>query len=448
MHQQHWQHSMQAQQQGPTMLAAALAPAGARQPGVGAAAQQQQAQAGDGGVSVGAGGDIHPGALGPLGGMQMHMGMSMPIAPAFFPPGMMMGGAPGCHPGHCMPFLPPWGMNPAMMQSMMFGGLPLPLPLPPPGMMPFMPGMHGLPGMMAPGPAAAAEPAAGIPVSGPLPPAGNAFKAAACGPASKGASAAACAPAQGSSRPAAPAAPQASQAAPSTPAGAAGAAQLRPVSQPQHPAAAPAAGLPAAESVSGGSVLCELEQLDVVALRPWVVDHFCEDVYLLLLDVWRPDSPKVREAIWAWKLHVQGPRPQGTQPDYRAFLVSLFGLDRLTQLSAAAQAARQGSTTLTKVASSTPAAGAAARSPAVQPPAAAADGEGCTREVQGAACGGVCEAAVTTSNLSSEPGAALTTPGPHVMNILVPASKAGGGASATSPHRERLELQQQQLPLA
>jgi hypothetical protein len=192
-------------------------------------------------------------------------------------------------------------------------------------------------------------------------------------------------------------------------------------------------------------VLCELEQLDVVALRPWVVDHFCEDVYLLLLDVWRPDSPKVREAIWAWKLHVQGPRPQGTQPDYRAFLVSLFGLDRLTQLAAAAQAARQGSTTLTKVASSPIAAVAAAMSPAaVQPPAAAAaahpagvaDVEGRTPEVAGAACRGEWEAAVTTSNLSSEPGAALTAPGPHVMNILVPASKAEGGASATSPHRE------------
>jgi hypothetical protein len=207
--------------------------------------------------------------------------------------------------------------------------------------------------------------------------------------------------------------------------------------------------------VSVSSVVCELEQLDVVAVRPWVVDHFCEDVYLLLLDVWRPDSPKVRDAIWAWKLHVKGPRPQGTQPDYRAFLVSLFGLDRLKQLAAAAQAARQGSTTLTKVASSPSAAVAAAMSPAAQPPAAAAaaaaspagvaDAEGCAPVVDGAACGGGYEAAVTTSNLSSEPGAALTAPGPHVMNILVPASKAGGGASATSPHRERLELQHQQL---
>jgi hypothetical protein len=40
-------------------------------------------------------------------------------------------------------------------------------------------------------------------------------------------------------------------------------------------------------------IFIELEQLDVVSLKPWVVSHFCEDVYLLLLDVWRPDSAKV-----------------------------------------------------------------------------------------------------------------------------------------------------------
>jgi hypothetical protein len=219
-------------------------------------------------------------------------------------------------------------------------------------------------------------------------------------------------------------------------------------------------------------VLPELEQFDVAGLRPWVMSHFCEDVYLLLLDVWRPDSSKVREAIWAWKLHIKAPRPAGSDPDYRAFLVSLFGLDKLTQLTAAAREAaaaaapRQDSTTLTKVGSSLP--GAAANTAAAldglapQPaalgqeqqqqcvpagkPAATAGAE---REAVTPACGAAtdCEAAqVTTSNLSSEPGAALTAPGPHVMSILLPGSSAAGGsgASATSPHRARLELQQQQ----
>lgn len=464
----HWQHAMQQQHQGPSMLAAALGPPGARHAGAAAHHQQQQGHAVDGPVSGGPAGDIHPGALGPI-----NMGMSMPMAPPFFPPGcmpgMMMGGQPGCPPAPCMPFMPPWAMNPAMMQSMMFGGgLPMPpLPMPPPGMMlpmPFMPGMGPMSGMMGPA-GAAAEPAAGIPVSGPLPPAGNAFRAAGSGPASKESAGTAAASKQ------APA--PAVQAAPLTPAAAAAATpQPRPASQQQQPAAVSPAMRPAVSaSGSAGDMLPELEQLDVVALRPWVVSHFCEDVYLLLLDVWRPDSAKVREAIWAWKLHVKAPRPAGAQPDYRAFLVSLFGLDKLTQLSAAAQAARQGSSTLTKVASSAAAPAVVAAHACMQAPAAAQEapavaaavkaaeddcalrlaasaagmGEGMTPEHEAPSTAD-CEAAVTTSNLSSEPGAALTAPGPHVMSVLVPGSKAMGGASATSPHRARLELQQQQQP--
>eukprot|EP00775_Hariotina_reticulata_P008772 gene8772-8951_t len=88
-------------------------------------------------------------------------------------------------------------------------------------------------------------------------------------------------------------------------------------------------------------IYSELEQLDVVALKPWVVSHFCEDVYLLLLDVWRPDSAKVRDAVWAWKLHVKAPLPAGSAPDYRAFLVSLFGLERLEQLTTSSKAGQQ-----------------------------------------------------------------------------------------------------------
>jgi hypothetical protein len=200
-------------------------------------------------------------------------------------------------------------------------------------------------------------------------------------------------------------------------------------------------------------VLAELEQLDLGALKPWVVTHFCEDVYLLLLDVWRPDSAKVREAIWAWKLHLKGPMASGAQPDFRAFLVSLFGLERLTQLTAAATAARQGSSTLAKAVNAAPGAvGAAAQDTAagaagesgmglMAAPAAAVEAMTPEHEAPRAV---YCEAAVTTSNLSSEPGAAMTAPGPHVMAILVPDRKAGG-ASATSPHRAQPQEQLQHL---
>jgi hypothetical protein len=225
-----------------------------------------------------------------------------------------------------------------------------------------------------------------------------------------------------------------------------------------------------------GDLLTELQQLDVSGMRHWVVSHFCEDVYLLLLDVWRPDSPRVREAIWAWKLHVKSPRGPTAQPDYRAFLVSLFGLEKLTALTAAA-AARQGSSTLAQIASTPVGADAAAagvaavQAGAQQGSAAAAvkaaaapeaaavvfEAAAVAREAtpdapevtteQEQPSAAECEAAVTTSNLSSEPGAALTAPGPHVMALLVPGSATGskaGGVSATSPHRAVATLQQQQ----
>jgi hypothetical protein len=82
-------------------------------------------------------------------------------------------------------------------------------------------------------------------------------------------------------------------------------------------------------------LVAQLEALDLAALKPWVTAAFCEDVYLLLLDVWRPGSAKVGDAIWAWKAHVRQPRQGGAPPDYRAFLVSLFGLEKLLQLTAA-----------------------------------------------------------------------------------------------------------------
>jgi hypothetical protein len=82
----------------------------------------------------------------------------------------------------------------------------------------------------------------------------------------------------------------------------------------------------------------QLEALDLSALKPWVTASFCEDVYLLLLDVWRPGSAKVGDAIWAWKAHVRQPRQGGAAPDYRAFLVSLFGLEMLLTLTAADRA--------------------------------------------------------------------------------------------------------------
>jgi len=472
LHQHHW-HTLQQHHQGPSMLAAALGPPGCTRQGAAAPQQQQPAApaaAGLGGPAVSAAGDIHPGALAPLGPMAGGMNMNN-MMPNSFPLGScMMGGMMGGPPAGCMPFMPPWAMMPpGMMQHMMFGGLPMPpLPMPPAGLMPmpFMPGMG--PGMTAQGMGlqhaamTAAEPAAGIPVTGPLPPAGNTFKVAAglAATAAPGSSSARTNTAAGSkpggaaqNAPTTPAAAAAAVAAPARPA----VQQLAPVVS--SPAAAspspcpspPAGGCAGMAPGASSDVMTVLEQLDLVAVRSWVCAHFCEEVYLMLLDAWRPDSSKVREAIWAWKLHVRGPRPDGAEPDYRAFLVSLFGLDKLTQLTAASGATRQGSAVLVKTASC-PATAASLLTPAgaagnatAQLAAAAGAAHKANLAAAAAAAGAMTpdreapsaanyDAAGTTSNLSSEPAAAtLTTVGPAVMKVLLPGSNVG--TSATSPHR-------------
>jgi hypothetical protein len=95
-----------------------------------------------------------------------------------------------------------------------------------------------------------------------------------------------------------------------------------------------------------------------------------EEAFLLLLDAWRADSPRVRDAVWAHYNHVL--RPEA--PDYRAFMVSVVGLDKLVavtqaaRVAAAARAAQQQQAAAQQAA----AAAAAARQAAAQQAAAAA----------------------------------------------------------------------------
>jgi hypothetical protein len=158
-----------------------------------------------------------------------------------------------------------------------------------------------------------------------------------------------------------------------------------------------------------------LEQLDVSMLKPWVLSHFCEDVYLLLLDVWRPGSPKVRDAIWAWKLHVKTPQAGGNQPDYRAFLVSLFGLEKLLQLTSAVKAgASRGF-----VPSPVPLLTCAAPGAAVKGGNAAGSGD------------------------SAADNVTLVAAGSRLLSGLAPAASGTVVGSATSPHVLGLTVQPQ-----
>ena len=55
---------------------------------------------------------------------------------------------------------------------------------------------------------------------------------------------------------------------------------------------------------------------------------FQSEAYELLVDAWRVDSPKVTEAVRAWKMHIHN----YARPDMRAFMICIFGLERMMQL--------------------------------------------------------------------------------------------------------------------
>ncbi|WIA38616.1 hypothetical protein OEZ86_001926 [Tetradesmus obliquus] len=364
-------------------------------------------------------------------------------AKRFFPPGGMMG-PPGCP---MPPFLPPWALPPGMM-PMMFGGMgmfgalgPVPpnspplMPLAPNGMglpgmplMPpaFMPGLHMVGGQMQPAGAASHEPAAGIPVNGMM----HGGKAAAAQPPQQQRPASGSQQGQAQQVKQAAGTPSAAGAAKSCPA--AGGSSSKPAAGSTSPAspstAAAGPASPTQQQQQQAELQAQLEQLDVAALKPWVLSHFCEDVYLLLLDVWRPGSAKAGDAIWAWKLHVRQPRQGGGPPDLRAFLVSLFGLEKLLQLTAA-ERARAG-------AAGSPAAAAATALPAPAPVLArqgTAGGSGNSSAAEGAtvmATAGSTAGALATAG--SAAGGGLVVPG-AVLGAAAASSAVAGMAVQAQP---------------
>lgn len=374
---------------------------------------------------------------------------SMPMS-GFFPGMGMLGmgnpaGAGGCP---LPPFMPPWAIPPMMFPGMfgsmgMFGpvppGSPPLMPMPGPVMVPGMPAMPpafmpGVPVSSCMAAPAAGEPAAGFPVGGPVPAAGVGTKKGKPGGAATTAAGRNTAAKvnqqkvqakpvrQQTTQPTQQPGPQQHQqqesrdkavASPNSSVTAAAGGDT--TSKQQAMAADTTAAKP---SVTVPAVVPdihrELLQLDVGTLKPWVLSHFCEDVYLLLLDVWRPDSPKVHDAIWAWKLHVKPPRPGDGLPDYRAFLVSLFGLEKLLQLTAAVKQGHVTGVVPSPVSVITP------------PPASAPI-------IVGAGSGD-----------SALDNVSLLATGSRMLSTLVP---AGSGTvvvgSATSPHVPGLTVQPQ-----
>ena len=47
----------------------------------------------------------------------------------------------------------------------------------------------------------------------------------------------------------------------------------------------------------------------------------------MLADVWRHDSPRLDAAVRAFRMHVDGHK----RPDYKAFMIGIFGLETMRQ---------------------------------------------------------------------------------------------------------------------
>ena len=67
---------------------------------------------------------------------------------------------------------------------------------------------------------------------------------------------------------------------------------------------------------------------------------FQSPVYYMLVDVWRSGSEKLPDAIRSYKTHVASRR---TKPDWKGFVIGIFGLDIITPLLSKSSGAAEAS---------------------------------------------------------------------------------------------------------
>lgn len=83
-----------------------------------------------------------------------------------------------------------------------------------------------------------------------------------------------------------------------------------------------------APALGAADIEDQLSQLDLTAARLALGQRYTTEVYLLLVDCWRADSPRLADALRSFRAHVLG----NPQPDYQAFMVGMYGLERLRAL--------------------------------------------------------------------------------------------------------------------
>lgn len=102
----------------------------------------------------------------------------------------------------------------------------------------------------------------------------------------------------------------------SSPAGAAAVTQVLGL----PPGTSPAAALAQLES--------KLALLDHTAARLALAKLYGGEAYLMLADCWRANSPRLADALRSFMANVLN----APQPDYQAFMVGIFGMERMKEL--------------------------------------------------------------------------------------------------------------------
>ena len=71
-----------------------------------------------------------------------------------------------------------------------------------------------------------------------------------------------------------------------------------------------------------------LGRMDLNRAKVSILRSFTMEAYYCLLDAWREGSPRLGDAMRAYKAHIQ----MRDRHDWRAFFVSVFGFDRMQSL--------------------------------------------------------------------------------------------------------------------
>lgn len=82
------------------------------------------------------------------------------------------------------------------------------------------------------------------------------------------------------------------------------------------------------QAAAAAEIDSQLALLDLTAARLALAQRYSSEAYLLLVDCWRAESARLPDALRSFRANVLS----CPQPDYQAFMVGVFGMQRMKEL--------------------------------------------------------------------------------------------------------------------